>query len=356
MGLNIKLKNKTGLLFLICLVWVYLVILAGGTVRATGAGLGCPDWPLCFGQLVPPMSINELPQKWIDQLPKNSLGEANFNHIHTLTEYINRLLGASLGILTIFLVYSSRGFIKIKPNIFWYSTGALFAVAFNGWLGSLVVSSELKPVMVSLHMLGAFAVQAFLIAGILSYRNFSSTVSVKFKKIKGLKFLFFLLFVCLLVQIGLGIQIRESIDWLLKTTEEVERANLIQLVPWIFYVHRSFSWVIFLLSLLTLGRIYSNINFDNRFKDKRNKFISKFLYALKINSLFKYSFMFFSLVCLQMFIGGALNHLDFPISAQPIHLLVANLLFGLLCFGWGSCDEKIYEDSSVNLKQQMVIP
>jgi hypothetical protein len=54
-----------------------------------------------------------------------------------------------------------------------------------------------------------------------------------------------------------------------------------------------------------------------------------------------------------MFIGGALNHLSFPIYAQPIHLLVANLLFGLLCFAWGSCDEQILHKSSSSLKQQM---
>ena len=139
-----------------------------------------------------------------------------------------------------------------------------------------------------------------------------------------------MLFICLLAQIGLGIQIRESIDWIIKTTEQVERAKLIQLVPWIFYVHRSFSWIIFLLSLITLVKVYSNINFDDQINDKSNQLIGKIFYAFKTNYLFKYSFMFFALVCLQMFIGGALNHLDFPISAQPIHLLVANLLFGLL--------------------------
>jgi hypothetical protein len=55
-----------------------------------------------------------------------------------------------------------------------------------------------------------------------------------------------------------------------------------------------------------------------------------------------------------MFIGGALNHLNFPIFAQPIHLLVANLLFGLLCFAWGSCSKQTLHYSSGSLKQQMV--
>jgi cytochrome c oxidase assembly protein subunit 15 len=348
------LKNKTGALFFICLVWVYLVILAGGTVRATGAGLGCPDWPLCFGQLVPPLSINDLPENWVSFLPNETSENIKFNPVHTWTEYINRLLGATLGILTIFLAYSAKSFLKIRPSIFWFAIGALFSVGFNGWLGSLVVSSELKPVMVSLHMSGAFAVQAFLIAGILEYRNFSNPTSIALKKIKGLKFLLTLCFLCLLFQIGLGIQIRESVDWVIKTTEQVDRANLIQLIPWIFYVHRSFSWIIFFLAVFILIKIYLTIDLNDYSYGNGINLSNKVYNALKDNLLFKYSFLFFLLVCSQMFIGGALNHLNFPIFAQPIHLLVANLLFGLLCFAWGSCSKQTLHYSSGSLKQQMV--
>ena len=149
--------------------------------------------------------------------------------------------------------------------------------------------------------------------------------------------MFILCFLCLLVQIGLGIQIRESVDWVIKTSEQVDRTNLIQLVPWIFYVHRSFSWVIFSLALIILYKIYKNTNPTDCYKSKNRLFFVKFSKALRVNSLFKYSFLFFILVCSQMFIGGALNHLDFPIFAQPVHLLAANLLFGLLCFYMPCC-------------------
>ena len=60
---------------------------------------------------------------------------------------------------------------------------------------------------------------------------------------------------CLVIQIGMGIQIRESVDWVFKLDELFDRENLIDIVPWIFYVHRSFSWVLLVFAVLALSYI-----------------------------------------------------------------------------------------------------
>ncbi len=68
----------------------YVLILVGGLVRASGAGLGCPDWPRCFGSWIPPASAAELPAPF---------DASQFNPTLMWTEYLNRLLGVTVGFL-----------------------------------------------------------------------------------------------------------------------------------------------------------------------------------------------------------------------------------------------------------------
>jgi heme a synthase len=299
---------------LIAIIAVYFLILVGGTVRATGAGMGCPDWPLCFGQLIPPTHESQLPANWREIYADRGYDTAPFDATKTWIEYVNRLVGASIGLLIIGFVAVSYRFRKIDAPVFWVAVLALLAVMFNGWLGSRVVASNLKPVMISLHMAGAFLVQMALIYA--TTRAERQRLSSEIGGVLPPWFRKLLLFTlaALLVQIISGLQIRESIDLISRSATDIERAQWLELAPAIFYFHRSFSWIILALALFMTWKVLRG--------PLRKTAVGKAAYGLV------------GLVVFEMLLGGALNHLGFPAIAQPVHLLAAHLIFGVLWFQW----------------------
>ena len=304
---------------LVTITAVYFLILVGGTVRATGAGMGCPDWPLCFGQLVPPTHESQLPPDWRVRYADRGYDTADFDPIKTWTEYVNRLVGATIGILAILTVLAARPFRREHPAVLWSSLGGLFFIAFNGWLGSMVVASNLRPVMISAHMVGAFLVQMCFIyaavraAGPQALLTERSAQSQMLRELpKWFRSLVLATLVALTLQIFLGIQIRESVDLISRMATELTRDQWLEAVPWIFLVHRSFSWVILGLCFFLMVRVY-----QSPFRRTRAGFMAALLVGFTV---------------FEMALGGALNHLGFPLVAQPVHLLTAHLIFGLLWF------------------------
>src|SRR5262245_18743704 len=93
----------------------YLLIAVGGAVRASGAGLGCPDWPRCFGFWIPPTSAAQLPTQFDPSL---------FNAKLMWTEYLNRLLGVTVGFLILATVVSGWRHYRGELRVLWTSTGA----------------------------------------------------------------------------------------------------------------------------------------------------------------------------------------------------------------------------------------
>ena len=224
---------------LISLYLVYLVIFAGGTVRMTESGMGCPDWPKCFGYYIPPTNISDLEWKKNHSYNNDQIiikdqsllvadkdfisGEsidldnwknytkhdyAEFNATHTWIEFINRLLGALAGLSTLILFIFSIKYFKKNKIIFISSFLVLIGMLFQAWLGKIVVDSNLLPLRVSLHMLMAFLIIFGLtyLLFITSKKTFNSSVP------KKIKFLVIFTFILLIFQITVGTQVRQFID------------------------------------------------------------------------------------------------------------------------------------------------
>ncbi len=144
----------------ISLVLLYLLILAGGVVRCTGSGMGCPDWPKCFGKWIPPIYITDLPADYKELYAHRGYDKIDFNAFNTWTEYINRLLGLVGGLLCFILFLSSLFTRSIKLILL--SLLLLLLMAFQAWIGALVVYSILSPFKITIHMLVALFILCIL--------------------------------------------------------------------------------------------------------------------------------------------------------------------------------------------------
>ncbi len=295
---------------LLTVIAVYFLILVGGIVRASGSGMGCPDWPTCFGQLIPPTQESQLPvdyhQRYI------GYGNTEFNVIKTWTEYLNRLTGVTIGFLIFLTAWRSRIYRKEDKAIFYLSWTVFFLVGFQGWLGSTVVASNLKPVIITLHMLLALVIVAMLIY-VLARSQKSvwpnldlSVLPDKFRK------MLFAAMVMTLIQVMMGTQVREAVDMIANQHSYIDRQYWRDDFPVIFYVHRSFSSLILFTNAWLAWKIYKN--FD------------------RSTLVFKVGFLLINLIVTAITAGVVMDRLGMPAIAQPIHLLMANLIFGIQFF------------------------
>lgn len=181
----------------------YLLILMGGLVRVSGAGLGCPDWPTCFGRWIPPTSIDQLPSE---------IDPEQFNFRLAWTEYINRLLGMIVGLLIAYTAILALRQYRRTPRILYPSIAAAVLVAVEGWQGSQVVLSDLKPIIVSAHM-----VLALIIVCLLTYvahlsHMLESDASSSYSLPRSSRNLLAGLGGLTILQVALGIHLRERLE------------------------------------------------------------------------------------------------------------------------------------------------
>ncbi len=313
------------------LVLIYLVIIAGALVRMTGSGMGCPDWPKCFGYYIPPTDIKELtwtPNREFEEgqviIKDDKLWVANgnfktqntfdqqqwrlytkhdyalFNATETWIEYINRLVGALSGVAIFLMAVFSIGYWKSDKKITLLSWASVILIGFQGWLGARVVYSVLNPVKITIHMIVALVIVALLIYLIKKAReNINS-----FKKNTVFKKVVLLTLILTFVQIVLGTQVRQYVDYQVKLLGYDQMALVLENPSLIFYIHRSSSLLILGLNLFLFLK---NRNLKLGFK--------------KINWVM-------SLIGIEILSGMAMYYFDFPFASQPLHLILATLLFG----------------------------
>ncbi|MGC6464453.1 MAG: COX15/CtaA family protein [Akkermansiaceae bacterium] len=252
-------------LALASLAFLILLIFAGAVVRVTGSGLGCPDWPTCWGELIPPTSVEEVDFKKLeeridrykrsaerfgrdpDEITIENL-RAEYDPLQTWIEFVNRLLAFPVTISTFLLMV-----LCLRSGRFRKLGIASFAIVIiNALFGIVVVASGLHTGVVTGHMALAFA-----LLFVLTYLVWAGGEEGKPRpKIIGphRKFVMLLL-VCVMVEWALGSQIREMTDELMMKYGTESRANWIHEISdsWLYLLHRSFSWSI-LIGALFLGQ------------------------------------------------------------------------------------------------------
>ncbi|WP_420578100.1 COX15/CtaA family protein [Ekhidna sp.] len=328
-----KLINQRNFLRInaITLGSVFVLILVGSIVRVMGAGMGCPDWPKCFGSYIPPTSAEGLPENYqeifkeqrmeknerlsglFDKLGYEELSEKitkdpnvqaehEFNATKAWIEYINRLVGVFIGLLVFLNMVFAFSFRKKSVWIPIMGVAIFVLTGFQGWVGSLVVSTNLLHGFITFHMLLALLIVALLIWMNVKVKDLSF---VNHKPLFIIGIITTLLFI---PQIILGTEVRGVIDDLLIST--VGRTEWADYLSNTFFIHRSYSW------LILIGAV------------------SMFYYAKKTQEkwLIRRVMQLVVLVFFAMLAGIVMVRFDFPFWLQPLHLIIAVGIFSLLFY------------------------
>lgn len=280
----------------------YLLIVVGALVRASGAGMGCPDWPRCFDRWIPPTRLADVPP---------SLAPL-FNVRLAWTEYLNRLLGMTTGLLIFATLVAAVVYHRHNARVLWSSVGAFIGVGLAGWLGKRVVEHNLEPGFVTIHMFVALAVVSLLIFATVSayapgegLRSDDEPLSEPRRQLVagtlGTTAL-------LLVQVALGTRVRGSIEIVARSHHEIARGDWLAHVGPLDGVHRT-------LALVVTAAIVALAAYVRRRVDPNPTL--RTVTALLVAGVFA-----------QMVAGVGLAYVALPPMLQVVHVTIGSLLLG----------------------------
>lgn len=305
------------------LAFLILLVFAGAIVRSSGAGLGCPDWPTCWGELIPPTSADQIDLAKIDYerfekkaarlgrdpstvTPEHIL--ENFNPVHTWTEFINRLITLPVGflslgmVLTSFFLPSSQ-----RKKMLLLSILTVVVILINAVMGAMVVYSGLKPGIISIHL-----ALAMLLIFVLVYCRREVSAKAAFLEGRSLAPWVWVLLAVVMIEGIMGSQVRELTDVLARSHKGEARAEWIwELERSVIYlIHRSFSWIIVLFTAFVVWKAHKLGILEAR---------------AKTMAVLVFAMMVMGLIMAQVGV--------FP-WVQVIHVGVAALMVTVLC-DWG---------------------
>jgi len=327
-------KDRFRKVNLITVFWLFVLILAGGVVRSSGSGMGCPDWPKCFGGYIPPTDASQLPKDYKQQYvngrvlknqqvaksfdffgytdlanrirsDKSILIPEDFNVAKAWTEYVNRLIGAISGFFMLLTLVLSFSYIKENPFIAILSFANLLFVALEAWLGSIVVSTNLFPWLVTVHMLIALAILAVAIGTYYMAKVYGKK-KITISPIVHIVAL--LVLVISIVQIVFGTEVREKIDEVANHLQGSYRSDWINDAGQIFFQHRSIAIVVLIGNVILYVLIRRTFN----------------RHSIQ-QQLMSFTFL---MIMLQIVTGIILEYCALPPYTQAIHIVLASLVFG----------------------------
>ena len=280
----------------------YLLILVGSLVRVSGAGLGCPDWPRCFGSWIPPASAAALPPQF---------DASQFNPTLMWTEYLNRLLGVIVGFSIFATAISAWRHHRRDPRILWSTIAAFVLVGYEGWLGGRVVAHELAPWIVTAHLIVAIVIVQLLLYA--TFEAFRAQQPLEHPPSGGLaqsaSWPFVALILITLVQAGFGTQVRGTIDDAIDAG--VARDAALATVGRLDYLHRDLAFIVLIgATLVTLWLL-----------TRRSPAVS-------------WAYAVLALAVTQIALGVVMAYGSLVPAVQVAHLTIASLLLGAETVLW----------------------
>ncbi len=190
--------QRLRVLTLLTLFLTFDLVLFGAFTRLTDSGLGCPDWPGCYGSASPLGAHADI------SAAQQAMPTGPVTHSKAWVEMIHRYLATAVGVLILVLASVSWVERKRLKVSHWWPMVTLFWVCLQGAFGALTVTMKLFPAIVTLHLLGGLVLLALLRAQAVAYALAAPDSRGPAHLNNGTRFALGLVYALLWLQIALG--------------------------------------------------------------------------------------------------------------------------------------------------------